>query len=140
MAKPILSRLKIEICWVIFLVEANFLKAVTLLSLTIMKMKSHCFGNQLFEPIYFAVFGPKCQHFMIKVKNFEGFMASVAKLQQRLCPHHVVLIRGIYLTSMVNILPHRKTLISPQQHLRLITNNLNSTNSKNQILSCIVLT
>ena len=41
---------------------------------------------------------------------------------------------------MVNILPHRKTLISPQQHLRLITNNLNSTNSKNQILACIALT
>ena len=79
MARPILGRSKIEIFWMIFLVEVNILKAVVLLSLAIMKMKSHCFENQLFEPIYFAVFGLKCLHFMIKVKNFEGLMASVAK-------------------------------------------------------------
>ena len=78
-AKPILGRLKIEICWVIFLVETNFLKAVVLLSLAIMKIKSYCFGNQLFEPIYFPILGPKGLHFMIKIKNFEGFMASVVK-------------------------------------------------------------
>ena len=41
------------------------------------------------------------------------------------------------MTSMVNILPRRKTLTNPQQHLRLITNNLNSTNTKNQILASI---
>ena len=40
---------------------------------------------------------------------------------------------------MVNILPRRKTLISPQQHLRLIANNLNSTNTKNQMLASITL-
>ena len=52
----------------------------------------------------------------------------------------MVLSSGIYLTNVVNILPCRKTLISPQQYLLLITNNLNSTNAKNQILASIALT
>ena len=46
---------------------------------------------------------------------------------------------GIYLTSMINIWPCHKTLISPQQHLCLITNNLNSTNTKNQILARVAV-
>ena len=77
-AEPILGRLKIEVCWVIFLSETNFLKAFIFLSLAIMKMKSYCFENQLFQPISFPIFGQKCLHFMIKVKNFEEPMASVA--------------------------------------------------------------
>ena len=129
-AKTILDRLKIEVYWVFSLLETNFLKAFIFLSSAIMKIKSCCFGNQLFEPIYFPIFGQQCLHFMIKVKNFEGSMASVANCKQRLCTSIVVLSNGIYLTSMVIILQRRRILISPQ-HLHLITNNLNSTNTKN---------
>ena len=77
-AEPILGRLEIEVCWVIFLSETNFLKAFIFLFLAIMKTKSYCFGNQLFSPIFLPIFSQKCLHFMIKVKNFEGSMASVA--------------------------------------------------------------
>ena len=52
----------------------------------------------------------------------------------------MVLSSKIYLTSMVNIWLRRKTLIRPQQHLRLITNNLNFNNANNQILVSIALT
>ena len=116
------------------------MKAVIFLSSAIMKMKLSCFRNQLFEPMYFPIFGPRCLHFTIKVKQFEGFMVSVANRRQRRRPHFEVLISGIYLTSMVNILPCRKTLISPHQHLRFIANNLNSTNTTNQLLASIALT
>ena len=54
--------------------------------------------------------------------------------------HFEIHSSGICLTSKINILPSRKTLISPQQHSRLIANNLNSTNNKNQILASNALT
>ena len=53
----------------------------------------------------------------------------------------MVLSSEIYPTSMVNIMSRRKTLINPQQNLRLITNNFNSTNiKKNQLLDSIDMT
>ena len=77
MGNPILSRTQIEICGVIFLLETNFPKAVIFLSLPIIKMKSYCFGNQLFEATFFY-FGPKMPTFHDQVKIFEKSMASVA--------------------------------------------------------------